>query len=131
MRPVISIIRDTKLCTAAAVRAFVRAQQVQIDRDFSPDYGRSAKVVYGPAKGAWPVYLRDTSDVPGAIGYHEMFNHPYDHTGTIAAPLTMAAGGYLAIEQNGQWTQVFADAAPGVRSRRRSAARVTHRVGFS
>lgn len=218
--PTISLILETNLVSVAWMAKYAAAQQIQINRDFAPDWGRSGKIVIGKKKGAWPVYFRDHSDVPGALGYHDVFEntprafvfvgddikyglnpsvtasheiletlgdptanlvrpypdgahvafescdpceadslgykingvllsdfvfdayfsgkvrptpggHPYDFTGALTGPLTIAPGGYLAIERNGVWSQVKAQSEPGVTSRVATSARHIQRVGFS
>jgi hypothetical protein len=58
------------------------AVQSQIRYDVSGPWGignaATVKVVDKPAAGHWPVYLMDDSDVPGALGYHEV-----DYTGVL------------------------------------------------
>lgn len=217
--PTISVIRETDLLTDAQVAAYVAAQNVQIRRDFAPDWGKTAKCVVGKKRGAWPLYLRDHSDIAGALGYHtiddgvpegyvfvaddikhgvgwsvtashevlEMIGDPtanlvrpyldgasvafeacdpcqadslgyeingvklsafvrmawftgkvkpkyaktpYDSSGTIKAPLSLAPGGYIAVYKNGQWTNHTAMTVDGEYSRAANSERTLYRMGL-
>lgn len=70
-----TVVNQSKNVTAADVKAYLLAQQTQIDSDFSPAWGGSAVIDTQP--GGWLVYLQDVSDSPGALGYHDV-----DSTGT-------------------------------------------------
>lgn len=54
---------------------------------------------------------------------------PYTFRNTIHTPLTLAAGGYIGVRSlpDGQWTQRFADAAPGARQLKRATSRTMRR----
>ena len=65
----LTLINQTSV-SSADVEAYLKAQQDQIDKDFSPKWGGSAVIDQNP--GGWPVYLQDVSDVPDALGYHDV-----------------------------------------------------------
>jgi hypothetical protein len=60
---------------------------------------------------------------PGAPG-------PYDWTHSCPAPLTLLPGGYVAVQRNGQWSQVVArEGSPDGVSRVEMAHRIDRRTG--
>lgn len=63
------VVQSTNI-SADDVTAYIVAQQIQIDQDFSPSWGGSAKI--DQVSGGWPIYLTDVSDVQGALGYHDV-----------------------------------------------------------
>src|SRR5207302_10223285 len=73
--PKFVLIKQTDAITDADVMAYAAAQQIQCDRDCAPHWG-SAHVVVGTTPGTdpnnWPVYLQDSSDVQGALAYHDV-----------------------------------------------------------
>ena len=66
----LTLVVQTLNVSVADVAAYLAAQQAQIDLDFSPAWGGSA--VIDQKSGGWPVYLKDVSDVQGALGYHDV-----------------------------------------------------------
>ena len=71
--PHIRIVNNSKLVTNAQVRAAARACQVQVRRDFAPDWGHSCTVSTRRKTAAdWVVSVQDTIDMKGALGYHNV-----------------------------------------------------------
>jgi len=71
--PHIRIVNNSKIVTNAQVRAAARAIQVQVRRDFAPDWGHSATVSTRRKTAAdWVVSVQDTIDTSGALGYHDV-----------------------------------------------------------
>ena len=73
-----SLADDQEICAALA------AIEKQVERDFAPVWFRTAKLWFNqsarmPANlGAWNVVIVDQSDVPDALGYHELLGgKPY------------------------------------------------------
>ena len=71
----IAYIRETGLLTDALIRAYVAAQQIQIDRDFGPIWNVKDECVFVPPgsvipDGARQVIFKDRSDQTDATGYH-------------------------------------------------------------
>lgn len=82
--PVIAIKNQSTVVTDAQAQAVVAALQIQLDRDWYPAWNTTATLVFlnknqAVPAGAWPLYLLDTSDVAGALGYHDETNRgvPY------------------------------------------------------
>lgn len=81
MTDIVLVNRSTVL-TDAAIQAVIPAFQAQVTEDWLPHWpGRSATVHFAALLGSvpagmWPLYILDTTDVPGAGGYHD------DDTGT-------------------------------------------------
>jgi len=58
---------------AADVAAYVKAQQTQISHEFATAWGIDATIAQEtPGPGSWPIYLDETGDVPGDLGYHDV-----------------------------------------------------------
>jgi hypothetical protein len=80
--PIICFSRETDLLTDDQVRAYVAAQQIQIDRDFAPRWGLSATCVFAPTaydvpEGAWPIIMQDDAPDADALGFHDDRGLPY------------------------------------------------------
>jgi hypothetical protein len=73
----IAIVNACTVLTDVQIAAAVPALQAQVTEDWLPHWpGRGATVVFvakGGAipAGAWPLRIMDTTDVPGAGGYHD------------------------------------------------------------
>ncbi len=73
----VAVINASTTLSDADVRAAVPALQVQIHRDFEPAWGIDADLSFvskggTAAPGAWWLVILDTSDAPGALGYHDV-----------------------------------------------------------
>lgn len=75
----IAIVNEATVLTDAQVQAVVPALQIQVTRDFAPLWHRDATLTFYSSanKGsipatAWWVIILDTSDVGGALGYHDL-----------------------------------------------------------
>jgi len=73
----IVIVNRCTVLSDAEIAAVVPAFRAQVVEDWLPHWpGRGAALAFAglndtvPA-GAWPLYIMDTSDVPGAGGYHD------------------------------------------------------------
>lgn len=76
MGPTIAIQNSSTVLSDAQVQAAIAALQTQLDRDWQAAWGTTATLVFvsktqGIATGHWPIYILDTSDVSGALGYHD------------------------------------------------------------
>lgn len=75
--PTVAFINQSTVVTDAQLIPMVAALQIQVDRDFSPAWKIDANLVFVP-KGkvvdpnAWIIYIMDTSDQSGALGYHDL-----------------------------------------------------------
>lgn len=74
----IHVVNQSSIVTADALAAMVAAIQTQIDRDFLPAWDATLGidavnlvVAATPATGAGLVLIRDRSDEPDALGYHQ------------------------------------------------------------
>lgn len=66
----LTVVNQSKFVNASDLDAYIKAQQLQIDRDFKAFWGGNAVIDVTP--GGWPVYLLDNTDTPGALGYHDV-----------------------------------------------------------
>lgn len=87
--PTIAIVNHSSAVTDAELVNWVPALQTQISRDLAPFWGVDAVLSacaagQMPAAEAWPVYLRDHSDISGDLGYHD------DDSGRPAAQIFAA-----------------------------------------
>lgn len=75
----IAIINASTKITDAQAEQVVNALQIQLDRDFTPMWGVSAKLHFVPTggkpqSGHWWLTLLDNSDSAGTLGYHDISN---------------------------------------------------------
>ncbi len=67
------IVNQSKRVTAKECRAMAAAVAKQVKRDFAPAWGMLAvpvRVAHAVPVGAFPIYIQDTPDEDGALGYH-------------------------------------------------------------
>ncbi|MEA2298682.1 MAG: hypothetical protein QOF77_1618 [Solirubrobacteraceae bacterium] len=74
----VAILNRTTVMTDPEAEAIVAALQIQIDRDFAPAWGITARLVFVPTteltgwEEKWNIVLLDHSDQPGPLGYHQL-----------------------------------------------------------
>ena len=73
----IAILNKSSVVSDAEIEKAVPAFQTQISRDFAPVWGIDADLKFFSSKevisaGYWWCIVTDTSDVDGALGYHEL-----------------------------------------------------------
>lgn len=73
----VSIINQCSVLTDEQVKPIVDALQVQVHRDFAPEWGIDADLIFVPQHttpdaNTWWLVLLDDSDTAGALGYHEL-----------------------------------------------------------
>ena len=74
--PTIAIQNKSTVLTDAQIQSAIAALQIQLDRDWQPAWGTTATLVFlssgqSVPSGNWPIYILDTSDYAGALGYHD------------------------------------------------------------
>lgn len=75
--PIISVINKSTVLSDAEIKLALAALQIQLDRDFAPVWGLTASLQFLPATTPlpihhWSVFIMDTSDQQGALGYHDL-----------------------------------------------------------
>lgn len=75
----VSVINASTVLTDDEVQAAVPAFQTQVRNDFAPVWGIDADLTFvpqgsSPAPGSWWLVIFDNSDMPGALGYHDVTN---------------------------------------------------------
>lgn len=75
--PTISVLNLSSVVTDAQIAVVVAALQIQVTRDFAPVWKTGANVRALPTGTApdmndWLIYVMDTSDQAGALGYHDI-----------------------------------------------------------
>lgn len=95
--------RLTDLITDDQVRAYVAAQQTQIDRDFQPVWNLRDECVFFPTGStppatAWQVLFLDHSDTDGALGYHTDDGTPQAKVFVADAPLWTVTASHETLE---------------------------------
>jgi hypothetical protein len=75
--PTVAIVNVSSVITDAQVTALVAALQIQVDRDFAPAWKMTANLVMIPTGApvppdTWLLYIMDTTDQAGALGYHDL-----------------------------------------------------------
>lgn len=79
----IALISLSSLVPFDRVQIIAAALQIQLDRDFTPIWGRSATVVAyarvsDPPKDSWQIVIQDDINEPGAAGFHTTYHgQPY------------------------------------------------------
>jgi hypothetical protein len=75
----IAVINESTVVSDADAARAVAALQVQLDRDWYPIWGSTAKLLFvpkahfgDPVLGYWQLIILDDSDQAGALGYHEL-----------------------------------------------------------
>jgi len=76
MMTTIAIKNQSTVLTDTQVQTAVTALQIQVTRDWAPVWRTTATLIFlnknqAVPAGAWPIYILDTSDVSGALGYHD------------------------------------------------------------
>lgn len=74
--PTICLQNKSTVLTDQQIQTAMAALQIQLDRDWQAAWGTTATLVFANANqslpaGSWPIYIMDTSDVKGALGYHD------------------------------------------------------------
>jgi hypothetical protein len=74
--PTIAIQNLSTILSDATVQAAVAALQIQLDRDWQAAWGTTATLMFYTRSQTipstyWPIYLLDTTDTAGALGYHD------------------------------------------------------------
>ncbi len=75
--PVVAVMNESTVVSDTEAQRVMQALQVQTSRDFAPLWGQTASLVFipkggKPPAGAWWMVLMDSSDVAGALGYHDL-----------------------------------------------------------
>lgn len=73
----VSIINQSSVLTDEQVKPVVDALQIQVHRDFAPEWGIDADLIFVPQHitpdaTTWWLVILDDSDAAGALGYHEL-----------------------------------------------------------
>ena len=112
----IVLVNQTTVLTDAQVAAVVPVLQTLFARDFEPVWatGLAVKVSVGlaPAATAWPIYLMDTTDVPGAGGYHA--DDTATPTGKIFVKDAMDAGEEWTVDLTHEFLEMCSDPTTNV-----------------
>jgi hypothetical protein len=80
---IIALKNQSTVVTNSQLQAVAAALQIQLTRDWYPVWRTTATIItltstQAIPAGAWPIYILDTSDVQGALGYHdEALGVPY------------------------------------------------------
>ncbi len=92
----IAIINQSTVVTDSEVLACVAALQIQVDRDFLPEWGLRADLKFFTVSEvvppeAWQLVILDNADQAGALGYHDI-TASGQPLGKVFAKTTMDAG---------------------------------------
>lgn len=73
----VSVVNQCSVLNDEQVKPVVEALQIQVRRDFAPQWGIDADIIFIPKNAAadpttWWIILLDESDLDGALGYHEL-----------------------------------------------------------
>lgn len=94
----------------ADVLAVVPIMQTLFDRDFEPVWNTGLAVTVSAAPAAsgtdWPIYLMDTTDIPGAGGYHEDQGLPF---GKVFVKDAMDAGEAWTVDLTHEFLEMCGD----------------------
>jgi hypothetical protein len=75
--PTIAVVNEATVSLGYDLDKMIAALQTALDTHFSPIWGTPAKLIKSASeasipKGAWQFLLKDTADVQGALGYHDL-----------------------------------------------------------
>jgi hypothetical protein len=78
-KPVVAVINSSTVMKDSELSDIVQALQIQVSTHFAPIYGQDATLVQvksgqTPPAGSWWLVFLDSSDVAGALGYHDLTN---------------------------------------------------------
>ena len=112
----IVLINQTTVLTDAQVGVVLPVLQTLFDRDFEPTWntGLAVKVMQddNAASGEWPIYLMDTTDIPGAGGYHE--DDTAMPTGKVFVKDAMDAGEAWTVDLTHEFLEMCGDPTTNV-----------------
>jgi hypothetical protein len=113
MTKVVLVNQTRSVLTDDEVAAVVPVLQTLFDRDFEPVWGTALAVrVSSIPTGAevpidcWPIYLQDTTDQPGAGGYHEDQGLPF---GKVFARDAMEANESWTVDLTHEFLEMCGD----------------------
>lgn len=109
----IAVINHSTVCTDADVNRWTQAIHTQVNRDFAPVWGVDALVTFYRAGTtvppyAWPVYILDTADVEGALGYHDEGPNARPF-GRVFAKTTLADGEEVSVTLSHEILEMLGD----------------------
>lgn len=113
----IVLVNRTTVLTDDQVKNIIPALQAQVTTDFSPVWGLDATLGFfgigdpDPGPGTWPLLLLDTTDQPGAGGYH------LDQSGQVFGRVfcrdAIDAGDSWTIDASHELLEMLADPTAG------------------
>jgi hypothetical protein len=72
----VALINQSTAVTTDQLTAIIPDLQSQVSQDFAPVWGRDVNLYVATPQtviaGDWTLYLKDTTDVPGEGGYHQL-----------------------------------------------------------
>jgi hypothetical protein len=111
--PTIAFVNQSTVVSDAQLAQIVAALQIQIDRDFAPIWKLGANLVaipkgQLPAATDWIMYIMDTSDQAGALGYHDLTPAGYP-IGKVFAKDDQKYGSSLSVTISHELVEILVD----------------------
>lgn len=109
----IAVVNQSTVIPDAEVAPVVQALQIQVQRDFAPLWGKTARLWFF-AKGApiapsyWQLVIFDDADTAGALGYHEI-TASGQPLGKVFAKTTIDAGMSWMVTVSHELLEILAD----------------------
>lgn len=111
--PTINVMNRSTVLNDTAVRDMMNAVQYQVTHDFAPRWGIGARFHFVGLKepaplGAWSMVILDTSDVAGALGYHDLTPDGFP-IGKVFAKTTLQYGGEVSVTLSHEVLEALGD----------------------
>jgi hypothetical protein len=115
--PTIAIVNEAKTPLGYDLDTLIAGLQTALDTHFSPVWGTPAKLVKAASeasipKGAWQFIFKDTADVQGALGYHDLQLKLGVPVTFVFVKTTLDDGGDVAVTASHELWEMLID--PGV-----------------
>ncbi len=109
----IAIINQSTVVSDTEVKACVAALQIQVDRDFQPEWGLRADLKFFSAtelvpSTAWQLVILDNADQADALGYHDLTASGLP-IGKVFAKTTIQAGDSWTVTTSHELLEMLLD----------------------
>ncbi len=109
----LSIVNQSTAFPDAQLPVLANALQIQVTRDFFPEWGVQAQLYWTPSGSHptadhWVIALLDNADVSGALGYHDITPAGMP-LGKVFVKTTVSDGGLVSVTTSHELLEMLAD----------------------